>query len=241
MWTGGQLVNAALGRCCGGRCATGFRRVQGRRLKYPPTPCAIKARCPLSFQPVRSTLRALYLPLGKRMRSPVLVKVIFLFGLRRPCAALVKGAHGKHDVTMGVAACRCREWRNQRTFLWKQIERNSIPGQAGSVPLWITLWGAPRQSLWQAGRSRLSRKAPRCSTGQRGQRKRAGAWGGSRISVWTTPRFAGVVSSWVIPSHSFVDFLAASVGGCGQRLTCPCPGSQCRCYNGRWLWVSPPG
>ena len=33
----------------------------------------------------------------------VFVKVIFLFGLRRPCAALVKGAHGKHDVTMGIA------------------------------------------------------------------------------------------------------------------------------------------
>src|SRR5699024_5802004 len=32
-----------------------------------------------------------------------LVKVIFLSGLRRPCAALVKGAHGKHDVTMGIA------------------------------------------------------------------------------------------------------------------------------------------
>ena len=34
----------------------------------------------------------------------VLVKVIFLFGFRCPCAALVKGAHGKHDMTMGVAA-----------------------------------------------------------------------------------------------------------------------------------------
>ena len=34
----------------------------------------------------------------------VFVKVIFLFGLCRPRAALVKGAHGKHDVTMGVAA-----------------------------------------------------------------------------------------------------------------------------------------
>ena len=34
----------------------------------------------------------------------VFVKVIFLFGLRRPRAALVKGAHGKHDMTMGVAA-----------------------------------------------------------------------------------------------------------------------------------------
>ena len=33
----------------------------------------------------------------------VLVKVIFLFGLRRPCAALVKGAHGKHDMTMGIS------------------------------------------------------------------------------------------------------------------------------------------
>ena len=34
----------------------------------------------------------------------VFVKVIFLFGLRRPRAALVKGAHGKHNMTMGVAA-----------------------------------------------------------------------------------------------------------------------------------------
>ena len=64
--------------------------------------------------------------------------------------------------------------KTRDTYLWKQIERNSIPGQAGFVPLWITLWGAPRQSLWQAGRSRLSRKAPRCSTRLNGQRKRAG-------------------------------------------------------------------
>ena len=34
----------------------------------------------------------------------VFVKVIFLFGFRRPRAALVKGAHGKHNMTMGVAA-----------------------------------------------------------------------------------------------------------------------------------------
>ena len=34
----------------------------------------------------------------------VFVKVIFLFGFRRPCAALVKGAHSQHDMTMGVAA-----------------------------------------------------------------------------------------------------------------------------------------
>ncbi len=33
----------------------------------------------------------------------VFVKVIFLFGLRRPCAALVKGAHSQHDMTMGIA------------------------------------------------------------------------------------------------------------------------------------------
>src|SRR5699024_9745707 len=33
----------------------------------------------------------------------VFIKVIFLLGLCRPCAALVKGAHGKHDVTMGIA------------------------------------------------------------------------------------------------------------------------------------------
>jgi len=34
----------------------------------------------------------------------VFIKVIFLFGFRRPRAALVKGAHGKHNMTMGVAA-----------------------------------------------------------------------------------------------------------------------------------------
>ena len=34
----------------------------------------------------------------------VFVKVIFLFGLRRPRAALVKGAHSQHDMTMGIAA-----------------------------------------------------------------------------------------------------------------------------------------
>ena len=34
----------------------------------------------------------------------VFVKVIFLFGLRRPCAAPVKWSHGQHDMTMGVAA-----------------------------------------------------------------------------------------------------------------------------------------
>lgn len=34
----------------------------------------------------------------------VFVKVIFLFGFRRPCSALVKGAHSQHDMTMGIAA-----------------------------------------------------------------------------------------------------------------------------------------
>ena len=34
----------------------------------------------------------------------VFVKVIFLFRLRRPRAALVKWSHGQHDMTMGVAA-----------------------------------------------------------------------------------------------------------------------------------------
>ena len=33
----------------------------------------------------------------------VFVKVIFLFGFRCPCSALVKGAHGKHNMTMGIA------------------------------------------------------------------------------------------------------------------------------------------
>ena len=33
----------------------------------------------------------------------VFVKVIFLFGFRCPCAALVKWSHGQHDMTMGVA------------------------------------------------------------------------------------------------------------------------------------------
>ena len=46
---------------------------------------------------------------------------------------------------------------------------------------------APRQSLWQAGRSRLSCKAPRCSTRLKRSEKEGGAWGGSIISVWTTP------------------------------------------------------
>ena len=35
---------------------------------------------------------------------PVFIKVIFLFRLRRPRAALVKWSHGQHDMTMGVAA-----------------------------------------------------------------------------------------------------------------------------------------
>ena len=34
----------------------------------------------------------------------VFIKVIFLFGFRRPCSALVKWSHGQHDMTMGVAA-----------------------------------------------------------------------------------------------------------------------------------------
>ena len=34
----------------------------------------------------------------------VFVKVIFLFGFRCPRAALVKGAHSQHDMTMGIAA-----------------------------------------------------------------------------------------------------------------------------------------
>jgi hypothetical protein len=34
----------------------------------------------------------------------VFIKVIFLFGFRCPCAALVKWSHSQHDMTMGVAA-----------------------------------------------------------------------------------------------------------------------------------------
>ena len=34
----------------------------------------------------------------------VFIKVIFLFGFRRPCSALVKWSHSQHDMTMGVAA-----------------------------------------------------------------------------------------------------------------------------------------
>ena len=33
----------------------------------------------------------------------VFIKVIFLFGFRRPCSALVKWSHSQHDMTMGVA------------------------------------------------------------------------------------------------------------------------------------------
>jgi len=33
----------------------------------------------------------------------VFIKVIFLFGFRCPCAALVQWSHGKHNMTMGIA------------------------------------------------------------------------------------------------------------------------------------------
>ena len=131
MWTVGKLVNAALGVAAVVDALRAVRRVQGRRLKYPPMPCAIKARCPCRSSPVRSTLRALYLPLGKRMRSPFSSRSYSFLDFAAHAPRSSRGRMGKHDVTMGVAPCRCREWRNQRTFLWKQIERNSIPGQAG--------------------------------------------------------------------------------------------------------------
>ena len=40
---------------------------------------------------------------GQANTLAVFVKVIFLFGLRRPCAALVKWSHGQHDMTMGLS------------------------------------------------------------------------------------------------------------------------------------------
>ena len=110
---------------------------------------------------------------------------------------------------------------NQRTFLWKQIERNSIPGQVGFVPLWITLWGAPRQSLWQAGRSRLSRKAPRCSTRLNGQRKRAGRWAAVGFP-YGQHRLCGCSRGSFRPTH--LSTFRRFGRRLRQRLICPCPG-----------------
>ena len=92
------------------------------------------------------------------------IKHIFLFGFRRPCAALVKG--GALSRGYGREGCRrlCHVWRSRRTFLWKQIERNSIPEQAVTVPLWIIQRAGRFQPPAQVGRSPLSRKAPHCST-----------------------------------------------------------------------------
>ena len=85
-----------------------------------------------------------------------------------------RGAHGKHDMTMGVAAVGVVNGKINAHSSGNKLRGTVFTEQAGSVPLWIILWGVLRQSLWQAGRSRLSRKAPRCSTRLNGQRKRAG-------------------------------------------------------------------
>ena len=100
---GGYLVNAALGVAAVVdtlRASVPLQKVVGKvspRLAPQKGVAFIVPACKVNFVGLVSAAWQSY-------ALPVLVKVILLFGLRRPCAALIKGAHGKHDMTMGVAA-----------------------------------------------------------------------------------------------------------------------------------------
>ena len=80
---------------------------------------------------------------------------------------------------------------------------------------------APRQSLWQAGRSRLSRKAPRCSTRLNGQRKRAGHWAAVGFP-YGQHRLCGCSRGSFRPTH--LSTFRRFGRRLRQRLICPCPG-----------------
>ena len=99
---GGYLVNAALGVAAVVdtlRTSDGFQKLVGNvrpRLAPQKGVALIVPASKVYFVRLVSAAWQAY-------ALAAFVKVIFLFGFRRPYAALIKGAHGKHDMTMGIS------------------------------------------------------------------------------------------------------------------------------------------
>ena len=100
---GGYLVNAALGVAAVVdtlRASVPLQKVVGK-----VSPCLAPQEGVVLVVPAREVnLVRLISAAWQADTLTAFIKVIFLFGLRRPRAALVKGAHSQHDMTMGVAA-----------------------------------------------------------------------------------------------------------------------------------------
>ena len=100
---GGYLVNAALGVAAvvdALRASVPLQKVVGK-----VSPCLTPQEGVALVVPAgKVNLVGLVSAAWQANTLAILVKVIFLFGFCRPCAAPVKGTHGKHDMTMGVAA-----------------------------------------------------------------------------------------------------------------------------------------
>jgi len=100
---GGYLVNAALGVAAVVdtlRASVSLQKVVGivsPRLAPQKGVVLVVPACKVNF--VRLVSAA-----WQADTLTVFIKVIFLFGFRRPRAAPVKGAHSQHDMTMGIAA-----------------------------------------------------------------------------------------------------------------------------------------
>ena len=100
---GGYLVNAALGVAAVVdtlRASVSLQKVVGKvspRLAPQEGVVLVVPACKVNF--VRLVSAA-----WQADTLTVFIKVIFLFGFRRPCSALVKWSHSQHDMTMGVAA-----------------------------------------------------------------------------------------------------------------------------------------
>jgi len=100
---GGDFINAALGVAAVVdtlRASVPLQKVVGK-----VSPCLAPQEGVVLVVPAREVnLVRLISAAWQADTLTAFIKVIFLFGLRRPRAALVKGAHGKHNMTMGVAA-----------------------------------------------------------------------------------------------------------------------------------------
>jgi len=99
---GGYLVNAALGVAAVVdtlRASVPLQKVVGK-----VSPCLAPQEGVVLVVPAREVnLVRLISAAWQADTLTAFIKVIFLFGLRRPRAALVKWSHGQHDMTMGIA------------------------------------------------------------------------------------------------------------------------------------------
>ena len=113
---GGYLVNAALGVAAVVdtlRASVPLQTVVGK-----VSPClAPQEGVALVVQACKVNLVSFVSATWQADTLAVFIKVIFLFGLYRPRAAPVKGAHSQHDMTMGVAAVGVVDGIITRNFL----------------------------------------------------------------------------------------------------------------------------